>query len=348
MFYAADRRRSQRRWEIRRLKRRMRRCRDPFERQRYQIAVKKLEGHNHSEIARHLGCGRQTVVRTVRRYEAEGIEGLRDRRRGTAGGRAGPRFRERLEELVREGDPRRRGWARTNWTRESLIEQMVGEGFPRLSPTSMGRVLRAIGARLGRPRPVVFPPKGAPRRGVRAVAREVAAIPRDEVVLFADEVDIHLNPKIGRRWHMRGEQPLVVTPGKNRKRYIAGATNARTDRLSWAEGDRKNSALFVRLVWNAAGAYPRARKIHFFLDNYVIHKSQVTRRAVEQFRGRIVLHFLPPYTPQANPIERLWLDLHDKVTRNHRRRLIHHLMSDVRGFLRGRARRSRAALARAA
>jgi transposase len=31
-----------------------------------------------------------------------------------------------------------------------------------------------------------------------------------------------------------------------------------------------------------------------------------------------VLHFLPPYCPDDNRIERLWKDLHDNVTRNHK------------------------------
>jgi transposase len=46
-----------------------------------------------------------------------------------------------------------------------------------------------------------------------------------------------------------------------------------------------------------------------------------------------VLHFLPPYTPEANRIERAWLDLHANVTRNHRCNSIGDLMGCVRRFL---------------
>jgi len=41
------------------------------------------------------------------------------------------------------------------------------------------------------------------------------------------------------------------------------------------------------------------------------------------------LEFLPPYCPQENRIERLWLDLHANVTRNHRRRTMPELMAAV-------------------
>jgi len=52
---------------------------------------------------------------------------------------------------------------------------------------------------------------------------------------------------------------------------------------------------------------------------------------------RIVLHFLPPYCPDENKIERLWRDLHSEVTRNHTCRTMNELMDNVRAFLQERA-----------
>lgn len=42
-------------------------------------------------------------------------------------------------------------------------------------------------------------------------------------VFYEDEVDIHLNSKIGADWQLRGHQKRVVTPGQNEKYYLAGA-----------------------------------------------------------------------------------------------------------------------------
>ena len=33
--------------------------------------------------------------------------------------------------------------------------------------------------------------------------------------------------------------------------------------------------------------------------------------------GRVVLHYLPTYAPECNPIERVWWHLHEEITRNH-------------------------------
>jgi len=53
------------------------------------------------------------------------------------------------------------------------------------------------------------------------------------------------------------------------------------------------------------------------------------------------LHFLPPYCPDDNRIERVWQDLHANVTRNHRCRTMEELMAQVRLYLKTRNARKR-------
>ena len=159
----------------------------------------------------------------------------------------------------------------------------------------------------------------------------------DEVAIYEDEVDIHLNPKIGLDWMNRGQQKEVVTPGRNQKRYLAGAMNAETGLLTVVEGHKKNSWLFIAVLDALADDYPDARRIHVILDNYRIHDSKITRLALQRYGGRIVLHFLPPYCPNENRIERLWRDLHAEVTRNHNCPTMKELMRNVRCFLRKRS-----------
>ena len=89
-----------------------------------------------------------------------------------------------------------------------------------------------------------------------------------------------------------------------------------------------------------ANAVP-ATVIHLVLDNYKIHDSKIVQAALQGcFAGRIKLHFLPPYCPKYNRIERVWKDLHDNVTRNHTCKTIDHLMQKVRDYLHRRNRHS--------
>jgi hypothetical protein len=81
----------------------------------------------------------------------------------------------------------------------------------------------------------------------------------------------------------------VLTPGQNVKRYLAGALDVRTGRIVWVEGHRKRRALFIELLEKLVEIYRDKRRIHVVLDNYCIHTSQITQKAVEGFGGRIVV-----------------------------------------------------------
>ncbi len=229
------------------------------------------------------------------------------------------------------------GWERPTWTRELLCLQMKLEGFPAVAVCTMGRALARIGARLGTPKPVVFCPwpRDQRLRVLAAIRRLEARASAKEPVLYSDEVDIHLNPKIGRDWMLRGHQRRIMTPGNNEKFYLAGALDVRSGRLHTTGEASKNAILFCQLLWLVASRYRRADRIHLIVDNYGIHKARRTRKVLASLGGRVVLHFLPPYCPDANRIERVWQDLHANVTRNHRCKTMSRLLDNVRRYVDG-------------
>ena len=53
------------------------------------------------------------------------------------------------------------------------------------------------------------------------------------------------------------------------------------------------------------------------------------REYLQHWGHRIVLHYLPTYAPEANPIERVWWHLHDEITRNHCHRSLEELLDLV-------------------
>jgi transposase len=291
-------------------------------------------GLSRRAVARQLCCAPSTVVLAVQRYRAHGLEGLRDGRVASGLPKVDEDFRQQLRGLLL-GTPQQCGWRRPTWSRELLCLEMERQGAPRVSLATMGRALRVLGARRKAPKPIVLCPwpRMKRQRRVFQLRRLAAAASAREPVFYTDEVDIHLNPKVGRDWMLKGRRRNVVTPGNNEKRYLAGALNARTGKLTWVKGSRKASALFISLLWRLATENPRARRIHLILDNASIHDSKKTRKALAQLGGRLVLHFLPPYCPEENRIERRWLDLHANVTRNHRCASMDELMDNVDAYL---------------
>lgn len=326
---------SQRRWLV--LK--GRKCRDAAMARRYRIVVLLADRRPVTTIATMLGCDRNTVYAVRDRWRDWGAAGLIDRREDNGDLKATEEYLGVLRNVL-EKTPQDFRWPRPTWTRELLIETMVRKRFPRVHTTTMSRALKSIGARKGRPKPVVGCPwpKAAKTRRVNQILAVIEKLGPREVAVYEDEVDIHLNPKIGSDWMLRGQQRTVMTPGQNVKRYIAGAKNAKTKEMTWVSGTRKNSGLFIHVLAAVLKRYAWARRIHVILDNFKIHDSRQTRAYVESLGGRIRLHFLPPYDPDDNRIERDWLDLHANVTRNHRRRRMSDLMADCARYLRARNR----------
>jgi transposase len=283
------------------------------------------------------------------RFVKEGLAGLADRREDN-GDRKVTESYEWWVLIAVVKSPQDFGYRRPTWTQELLILVLEQETGIRVSRTAMSRLLKRLKVRLGRPKPIVGCPwkKARRMRRLRELRRLVDRLPAGEVAVYVDEADVHLNPKIGPDWMLRGMQKQVMTPGKNEKRYLAGALNAKTGRLSWVEADRKTSDLFIDLLWHLAlKEYPEAKCIHIVLDNFCIHSSQRTQLALAGLGSKVKLHFLPPYCPDHNRIERVWKDLHDNVTRNHRCRTMKNLMTEVNAYLQVRARKLRHQYARA-
>jgi len=311
-----------------------RRSRDRGAHLRFLVIAHLGAGRSMAEAARSTMVAPATVSRVARRFREGGQLALFDARAGNGPRKVDPAFLRDLARVLR-GTPEDHGFARPTWTRELLREVMVERGHPRVAACTIGRALHRLGARLGRPKPVVLCPW--PRRKRLARVAELRRLAENcseaEPVYFSDEVDVHLNPKIGQDWMLPGKQRLVVTPGQNKKRYLAGALHAGTRTVVWVAGDRKASWLFCQLLWRLVAAHPEAKRIHLILDNYIIHKSKVTQQVLASLGDRVQLHFLPPYCPQENRIERVWQDLHASVTRNHRCRSITELMARVEDFL---------------
>jgi transposase len=148
-------------------------------------------------------------------------------------------------------------------------------------------------------------------------------------------LDINLLPKLGYEWMRRGIQREVMTPGKNKKWYLAGALDYVTGQILHVTGGHKTHALFLELLKRVERAFPASTvsRIYVVADNYKIHKTPEVESWLEKHQ-RIEMLWLPTYCPRANPIERVFGDVHDKCTRNHKRKRIRDLVCDVERYLR--------------
>jgi transposase len=322
------------RQQRRRIECRFRKTQDKFEAMRCRILLLLNAGHSVVDISERVDCVRATVYRTLYRFEELGEAGLSDRRFHAEARKVTPEVMNYLYSLL-DVSPCSCGWQRSTWSLELLALQVEEKMTVKLSPSHIRNILLWLGCRRGRPRPGLRIPFRGRRKIIGAIRRLVGRASERDEVFYLDEADIDLNPRIGSCYMKRGRQLVVLTPGKNEKRYVAGALNARTGRVIHTFSRSKNSDLYINLLDRLKAAYRRAEKLHLILDNCIIHKSRRTLAWLKQFGSRIELHFLPPYSPEHNVIERLWKQMHDHVTRNHRHMTMQDLICAIEQFLRG-------------
>jgi transposase len=326
---------------------RFQKCCQAGVRVRYLIILNVWRGRSAREIEKTLNLHNTTVYRVVIRFQEHGEAGLWDGREDNGREKLSEHFLAVLDRVVRCG-AQEYGWRRPTWTREMLVATMCKKTGVRIHVATMSRALAMIRARRANPRPRVQCPwfPAVKTRRLNAIRCLLATLPHGEVAVYEDEVDIHLNPKIGLDWMGFGQQKEAQTPGQNEKRYLAGAKDVRTGEIHWVEGEKKDSWLFLDMLHKLTVVYAQARVIHVILDNFCIHSSNIAAVALSHFASRIRLHFLPPYCPDKNAIERVWQDLHANVTRNHTRATMNLLLQDVRYYLRKRNRKCRPAALR--
>ena len=309
--------------------------RDADTRRRYLIVLHADRAMPKTQIARALGCSRQTVDRVIDRYNALGLAGLIDRREDNGEHKIDKHYLSTLA-WVLESRASDFFHFRPTWTQQLLIDTAWRYTGVKVSRRTMGRALKMLKVRRGRPKPLAPCPWPAKRREavITAIKSLVERLPEDQACVWEDEADIDLNPKIGLDYMLPGTQRTLMTPGKNQKRYIAGAMDATTDRVTWVVRDRKNSTLFIAMLQKLLKTYPESKLIHVICDNYSIHDSRQTRTWLTEHGARIKLHFLPPYCPDDNRIERkVWREMHANVTVNHTCRTMEELIDEVIGWL---------------
>ena len=282
------------------------------------IVLLAAEGHSPTEIARILFCSRTTVYAVVGRFLREGRAAFDDRNR------RGPKplleelEREYIERLVEEDSPTEHGWLCSRWSCKLLTLELFKERATLLSQETLRRALHRLGFRWRRPRPV--PPEKDSKEQKEQKRRrllDVISMIKEAGSFFQDETKLETNPKVGFCWMRRGKQKPLRTPGTNRKVWISGALDFRTGSFHWVTGERKNDELFMKLLDLLRRTYRCHKQLHLAVDNDSSHTSKRVQQYMEDRRGRILLHPLPSWTPESNPVELVWWSVHEAVSRNH-------------------------------
>jgi transposase len=286
-------------------------------------------GYTPTQIATVLFCSRSSVYRAVKAYRAGALDGLTETVSSHCAGSWTPSLRRSLLALLKR-TPAAYGWCRTRWSCATLAAQMQVQRSVAVSAATLRRWLHELGWVWKRAKLVARDDDPERIAKLARIRFCVENLTRRAALVFADELDIHLLPKVGYQWMPKGESVEIITPGVNQKRYLAGALDHLSGRMISCIGERKTAGLFLALLKALDVAYPTTAYSHLYIvvDNFGIHKAKVVAEWMAAHR-RMKLLFLPTYCPKANPIERVFWEVHDKCTRNHRRKQVGQLVDDV-------------------
>jgi putative transposase len=293
---------------------------DPELRFRAHIILLLGEGYAWDAIEAMLFCSSRTVDRWLKRFQAEGTAGLIGKKRGRPF-RLGLGWVAALVAWVTTKAPSDFGFLRSRWSCALLALLLRDREGVRASRETVRRMLHRGNLVYRRPRPV--PPPNEEQRKVKLaeLRKLLEELPADETVVWQDEVEVHTNPKIGRMWMPKGRQAKVQTPGTNTKRHLSGSIHWRTGQVFVTEGapkQKRDSRFFLEHLDDLRRRLRRYKKIHVICDNAGFHTSHEVIEYLWKHEDRIEVHLLPNYSPDYNPIERVWWHLHENITRNHR------------------------------
>lgn len=273
------------------------------------LAVRRVteEGERPSAVMDSLGLCRTSIYPWLRRYKKEGLEALA----GKISQGPEPKLSEKQGQQVRRWilgkDPRQHGFDFGLWTRrivQTLLQEKMGV---ELCLTSVGKLL----ARLE-----ITPQK--PLR--RAYERDPVAVERwrrqdypqlrkrakklGAMIFFLDEAGFQSDPPLGRTYGLKGHTPVVASSGQRQSINVVSAVHA--SGAFWAATypgklDAETFVIFLRDFMKG-----RRTKVFLVVDGHPAHRANVVKNYVAQTRGRLELHFLPPYAPDLNPDEFVW------------------------------------------
>lgn len=136
----------------------------------------------------------------------------------------------------------------------------------------------------------------------------------DETICFMDGVHPTHNVQPAYGWIQTGVRKGVRANSGRSRLNLSGAIDVISHKIVVQEDKTLNANSTISFLMNLEKAYPTKKRIHLFCDNAAYYRNKEVTRYLAA--SRVQLHFLPPYSPNLNPIERLWKWMKERVIYN--------------------------------
>ena len=279
------------------------------------------QGESVSAIANFLFLNETTIRNYKSRYDDGGLEGLVI---DDYAGRSSYLSEDQKGELNKELE------LRLYPTTKSIIKYVKDRFGVKYTVNGMTSLLHNLGFSYKKPTGV---PGKADVVQQREFIRKYKRVKQSGLVYFADSTHPMLNPVLSSGWIKRGREFEVKTNSGRERVNINGAIEINSLSVISRSCESVDSRSMCSLLRAIRAKHPLERNLYLVLDNAPYNRSYLVRDLAKVLKIRIL--YLPPYSPNLNPIERFWKFVKKKAMANTYFPDIETFQKELMLFLRG-------------
>jgi len=135
-----------------------------------------------------------------------------------------------------------------------------------------------------------------------------------EPIYFVDSVHPEYQTRLAYGWILKGERKSIAMTRRQPRLNVMGGICLNGHKIVYEQAEKINENSIQSFLYRLRKQHPGNYKVHIIWDNAGYHCSKLVREFAKGLR--VEIHYLPPYSPNLNPIERLWKIMHEQVTYN--------------------------------
>lgn len=299
-----------------------------------------LDGKKQVEVATVFGVTRQSISKWVKKYQEGGNRALRAKPRGRpSGGSLLPWQAAQIAKTVVDRYPDQLKLPFYLWTREAvagLIEQKFGI---RLSVWTVGRYLARWGFTPQKPLRKAFEqdPEQV-RQWLEEQYPEIRRLAKQKKaeIYWGDEMGLRSDHVCGRSYGRCGKTPVILGTGQRFGCNMISALTNRGRLYFMIIKHRFRAEVFVEFLRRLVRQIPRY--IFLIIDQHPVHMATKVKKWVKKNEDRIQVFYLPSYSPDLNPDEKLNQDVKSNAVGRRRPHTQQEMVRNVRSYLYSRQR----------
>jgi transposase len=215
----------------------------------------------------------------------------------------------------------RYGYETDFWTSRRLIQVIQAEFGVTLSKRTMLRRLHECGLSYQKPERKYFELSEEERQAwIRTVVPKIRRAVRqyNAILYFQDEANISLTALLGKTWAPRGQTPKQTVTGKRGGVAAMSAITSRGHLIFRLHEKRIASDEVIDFLSQMLKHHQR-RHLVVVLDQAPPHTSKKTTAFIHT-QQRLHVFYLPKYSPDWNPDEKVWNHLKHQELKGHQAR----------------------------